>query len=109
MTYLERGQQIRANCDDIAWAPSKLARGLSVKDVAVADGLEMQFVRLDPGASIPVHTHDAPEFIYVLEGELIVGGERLTRGCASIASVASTHNDVHSEKGCVFLLVDRPI
>lgn len=109
MTYLERGEQFRVRCDDLPWIPSKLAPGLSVKDVAVTGGLEMQFVRLDPGATIPVHTHECPEFIYVLEGELIVGGERLTQGWASIASVGSTHTDVHSEKGCVFLLVDRPI
>lgn len=109
MTYLERGQQFRAFCDAIPWTPSKLAAGLFVKDVAVTDGLEMQFVRLEPGANIPIHTHECPEFIYVLEGELIVAGERLTKGWASIASVSSTHSDVHSDKGCVFLLVDRPI
>jgi hypothetical protein len=26
-----------------------------------------------------------------------------------VASVESVHSDVHSEKGCVFVLVDRPL
>ncbi|MBV9009056.1 MAG: cupin domain-containing protein [Verrucomicrobia bacterium] len=109
MNYLDNAQQIRADCNGLPWTPSKLAPGLSVKDVAVADGLEMQLVRLDPGATIPVHTHECPEFIYILEGELIIGGERLTEGSASVASIGSTHTDVHSDKGCIFLLVDKPI
>jgi hypothetical protein len=26
-----------------------------------------------------------------------------------VASVGSVHSDVHSESGCVFVLVDRPL
>jgi hypothetical protein len=26
-----------------------------------------------------------------------------------VASVTSVHSDVHSESGCVFVLVDRPL
>jgi anti-sigma factor ChrR (cupin superfamily) len=80
-----------------------------VKDVAVTDGLEMQIVRLEPDARLPLHTHECPEFIYVLEGELIIGDRRLSDGWASVASVGSVHPDVHSETGCVFVLVDRPL
>ena len=80
-----------------------------MKDVAVTNGLEMQIVRLEPGARIPPHTHECPEFIYVLEGELMLGDERLGPGSASIASVGSVHSEVHSETGCVFVLVDRPV
>jgi quercetin dioxygenase-like cupin family protein len=80
-----------------------------VKDVAVTNGLEMQIVRLEPGARIPPHTHECPEFIYILEGELMLGDERLGPGSASIASVGSVHSEVHSETGCVFVLVDRPV
>lgn len=80
-----------------------------MKDVAVTNGLEMQIVRLEPGARIPPHTHECPEFIYILEGELMLGDERLGPGSASIASVGSVHSEVHSETGCVFVLVDRPV
>lgn len=109
MKTLNSGETLFRVCDDLPWQPSKLAPGLSVKDVAVTDGLELQLVRLDPGARIPVHTHESPEFIYVLEGELIIGEERLGGGGASVASVGSKHSDVRSETGCVFVLVDRPL
>ena len=39
-----------------------------VKDVAVTGGLEMQIVRFEPGARLPLHEHECPERIYVLEG-----------------------------------------
>jgi len=109
MNALKSGQLLCVRCDDLPWKPSTIAPGVFVKDVAVTDGLEMQIVRLEPGAQLPLHTHECPEFIYVLEGELILEGGRLSQGWASVASVESVHSDVHSEKGCVFVLVDRPL
>ena len=96
-------------CEDLPWKPSTFAAEVFVKDVAVTGGLEMQIVRLQPGARLPLHRHECPEFIYVLEGDVTLAGQKLTPGWASIASVGSTHADVHSEKGCVFVLVDRPL
>jgi quercetin dioxygenase-like cupin family protein len=96
-------------CDELPWKPSTFATGLSVKDVAVTNGLEMQIVRVEPGARIPFHTHESPEFIYVLEGDLMLGAQRLGPGSASVAAIGSVHADVHSESGCVFVLVDRPV
>lgn len=109
MDHLDRGKLLCVRCDDLPWNPSTFADGLFVKDVAVTDGLEMQILRFEPGARLPLHEHECPEFIYVLEGELIVAGQRLTSGWASVASVGSTHSDVHSETGCVLVLVDRPL
>ncbi len=109
MDILKSGQLVCVECGDLPWKPSTFAYGVFVKDVAVADGLEMQVVRLEPGAQIPLHIHECPEFIYVLEGELMIGAHRLRRGWASVASVGSVHSDVQSETGCVFLLVDRPV
>lgn len=109
MNELDAGQLLCVRCDELPWKPSTFAAGLSVKDVAMTQGLEMQIVRMEPGARIPPHTHECPEFIYVLEGELSVGTQRLGPGSASVASVGSVHADVHSETGCVFVLVDRPV
>ena len=93
----------------MAWKASTFGPGLFVKDVAVTAGVEMQLVRLEPGARLPLHTHEAPEFIYVLEGEVTIGGQQLSPGWASIAAIGSVHADVHSGTGCVFLLVDKPL
>lgn len=109
MDELDHGSLLCVRCDDLPWKPSTFAAGLSVKDVAVTGGLEMQILRFEPGARLPLHKHECPEFIYVLEGELIVAGQRLSSGWASVASVGSVHSDVHSEKGCVLVLVDRPL
>jgi len=109
MNELDSGQLFCVQCDELPWKPSTFAAGLFVKDVAMTNGLEMQIVRVEPGARIPLHTHECPEFIYVLEGELSMGAQRLGPGWASVASVGSVHADVHSETGCVFVLVDRPV
>jgi anti-sigma factor ChrR (cupin superfamily) len=109
MNNLESGQLLCLRCDDLSWKPSTLAAGVFVKDVAVTAGLEMQIVRLEPGAGLPLHKHESPEFIYVLEGELTLGDQHLSRSWASVASIGSVHADVHSETGCVFVLVDRPL
>ena len=102
MNDLESGQLLCVRCDDLPWKPSTFAAGVFVKDVAVTGGLEMQIVRFEPGARLPLHTHECPEFIYVLEGELILGGQHLGRGWASVASVGSVHSDVLFRNGlCV--------
>ena len=93
--------------DDLPWRPSKMAAGVLVKDVAVTDGWEMQIVRVEPGARFPSHTHEGPEFVFILEGELVQAGRRLGPGWASVARSGTIDEDVHSETGCVFVLVDR--
>jgi anti-sigma factor ChrR (cupin superfamily) len=64
-------------------------------------------VRFEPGARFPVHAHERPEFLFVLEGELVQNGRRLGPGWASVAGAGSVDENVHSETGCVFVLVDR--
>jgi anti-sigma factor ChrR (cupin superfamily) len=109
MNPLDDGELVCLSCEDLPWKPSAFAAGVSVKDVAVSGGLEMQLVRFQPGTRLPLHQHEIPEFIYVLEGELSIAGQRLSRGWASVASAGSVHADVHSDSGCVFVLVDRPL
>jgi anti-sigma factor ChrR (cupin superfamily) len=107
MNLVERGAMSSVNTDDLPWRPSTFAERVSVKDIAKTDGWEMQLVRCEPGARFPVHTHDGPEFLFVLEGELIQAGRRLGPGWVSVAAVGSVDDDVHSEAGCMFVLVDR--
>jgi anti-sigma factor ChrR (cupin superfamily) len=85
--------------------PSTVAAKVCVKDLGMADGYAMQLVRFEPGAVFPPHIHRGPEFVYILEGELIQRGRRLGPGWASIAARGSLDDDVHSEQGCAFLTV----
>lgn len=109
MKILNQGETFLLQTDEVSWKPSTFAKGLSVKDIAIADGLEMQFVQMEAGAKIPVHTHELSEFIYIIEGELIISGKVLNKGCVSIAAAGSQHLDVHTVDGCTFLLIDKPV
>jgi anti-sigma factor ChrR (cupin superfamily) len=95
------------NTVDLLWRPSTFAPGVFVKDIATTDGWEMQIVRFEPGARVPLHTHERPEFLFILEGELVQAGRRLGPGWASVAGAGSVDEDVHSDTGCTFVLVDR--
>jgi anti-sigma factor ChrR (cupin superfamily) len=98
---------LSVNVADLPWRPSTMASGVFVKDIAVTDGWEMQLVRFGPGARVPVHRHERPEFLFILEGELVQAGRRMGPGWASVAAAGTIDQDVHSETGCVFVLVDR--
>ena len=103
----QRSPILSVNVADLPWRPSSVAAGVFVKDIAVTDGWEMQVVRFEPGARFPLHTHERPEFVFVLEGELVQAGRRMGPGWASVAEAGTIDEDVHSESGCVFVLVDR--
>src|SRR5262245_31005773 len=107
MSLLEQGASKCVNTKDLPWRPSTFTTGVFVKDVATTEGWEMQIVRFEPGARFPIHTHERPEFVFVLEGELVQAGRRMGPGWASVASSGSVDEDVHSDTGCVFVLVDR--
>lgn len=54
-----------------------------VKDLTGIPGKEvlMMIVEYPPGGADPVHRHDAPGFIYVLEGSIVMqvkGGKKVT-------------------------------
>jgi anti-sigma factor ChrR (cupin superfamily) len=87
------------------WRASTFAPGVEVKDLGEANGRAMQLVRFPPGTVFPVHKHEGPEFVYILEGEMLQNGQRLGRGWASVSSAGTVDEDVRSETGCVFLLV----
>jgi anti-sigma factor ChrR (cupin superfamily) len=87
------------------WRASTSAAKVHVKDLGTAEGRSMQLVRFEPGSVFPLHLHHGPEFIYILEGELIQCGRRLGPGWASVAGTGSVDDDVRSESGCTFLTV----
>ena len=107
MRQLPPGSLHSVRVDDLPWRASAVAPGILVRDIALTDGWEMQMVRCDPGARFPAHVHAGPEFLFVLEGELVQGGRRLGPGWATVGAAGSVDADVRSDTGCVFVLVDR--
>jgi len=107
MRPLPPGSLHAVRVDDLPWRPSAMASGILVRDIAATDGWEMQMVRCEPGARFPVHTHAGPEFLFILEGELVQSGRRLGPGWAAVGAAGSVDADVRSDAGCLFILVDR--
>jgi anti-sigma factor ChrR (cupin superfamily) len=86
------------------WLDSKVARGVQVKNLGKANGRAMQLVRFEPGTVFPFHEHKGPEFIFLLEGEAVQNGKRLTAGWAGVAEQGTVDDQFRSDTGCVFLL-----
>lgn len=97
-------QFIFNDVDELQWIHSKFAKGVEVKQLGKANGRALQLVRFQAGASFPAHTHSDCEFIYVLSGEVIQNGKRLTSGCSAVASAGTIDETFTSPTGCTFLL-----
>jgi anti-sigma factor ChrR (cupin superfamily) len=81
--------------------------GASVKLLSLneKEGYAVVMGKLGPGAHYPAHTHIGPEEVYVVSGDLKIGGDYLGAGDFHHAAAGSTHEINHSEKGCVIIAV----
>jgi quercetin dioxygenase-like cupin family protein len=61
-------------------------------------------LKFEAGATYPYHNHPAGEEVFVLEGDAIIGGERLSAGDYLYTPPDCKHS-VHSENGCVLLFI----
>ncbi|MFK4442551.1 anti-sigma factor ChrR (cupin superfamily) [Caballeronia udeis] len=104
MTAGQEAKFIFTDSNTAPWQDSKLAKGVVVKNLGKANGRAMQLVRFEPGAVLPTHKHEGPEFIFMLEGEAIQNGQVLTAGWAGVAETGSADVLFRSDKGCLFLL-----
>ncbi len=91
--------------NSVPWRKSAFAEGIEVKDLGAADGRSVQLVGFAPGDSLPLHRDEGPAFIYLLEGEALQQGHRLSTGWAAVASIGTMGANFHSPAGCMFLTV----
>ncbi|MBX9770707.1 MAG: cupin domain-containing protein [Candidatus Obscuribacterales bacterium] len=94
-----------SHVDSIPWRKSAFAEGVFIKDLGTSDGQSVQLVKFEPNASFPRHTHSGPEFIYMLDGEAIQQGNRITAGSIAIAGKDTEETEFYSNNGCTFLLI----
>ncbi len=89
---------------EVTW--ETIGRGLQRKILFVnrVEGYLSFLLRLAPGARLPDHGHRLPEECVVLEGEMIVGKQRLGPGDYHVAEANSIHRDVYSETGGVVFI-----
>jgi quercetin dioxygenase-like cupin family protein len=71
----------------------------------VERGYAVALGKLDPGTRYPEHRHQGPEEIFILSGDLTIGGQRLDAGDFHHADAGTTHGVNFSETGCVILAV----
>jgi quercetin dioxygenase-like cupin family protein len=96
--------------DESAWKAIKVP-GVSVRVLRAdkATGESTTLIRFDPGTRFPAHNHPAGEEVYVVEGDLQIGGERLRAGDYLYTPPDGKHAAA-SEGGCVFLVtLPRPV
>ncbi|HVY70175.1 MAG TPA: cupin domain-containing protein [Verrucomicrobiae bacterium] len=91
---------------DKGWLPLPV-RGAFVKLLSFdeAQGYAIVLGKLDPGASYPAHNHHSGEDLFMLTGDLHIGGEKLTAGDFHHAAAGSSHGINYSEQGCTLLAV----
>lgn len=83
---------------------SELAPGVHMKRLH-RDGLARSFlVRLEPGAALPVHRHDADEERLVLEGEVFLGELRVAAGDDHLARGGTMHGQISSPHGALLFI-----
>ena len=81
--------------------------GASVKLLSLnaKEGYAIVMGKLAPGARYPAHTHIGPEEVYVVSGDLKIGGDYLGAGDFHHAAAGSTHDINFSENGCIIIAV----
>ena len=103
-------EQIVVRSGEEAWRALKVA-GVSVKALRrdAETGGSTALVRLEAGARFPAHNHPAGEEVFVLEGDVLIGPDRLTAGDYLYTPPNGKHA-ASSQGGCVFLVtLPRPV
>jgi quercetin dioxygenase-like cupin family protein len=96
--------------DGAAWQSSKVP-GVSFRVLRrnAESGESTALVRLEPGARFPAHNHPAGEEVFVLEGDVLIGPDRLKPGDYLYTPPDGKHA-ASSEGGCVFLVtLPKPV
>ena len=101
-------------------APEAKVTSLMSKDLASLSGKEITMITVEypPGASDPIHRHNAHGFIYVLEGSIVMqvkGGKEVTltpgqtfyEGPNDIHVVGRNASKTQPAKFVVFLVKDK--
>ena len=101
-----RPRYLFTDSNALPWSPAEDIEGVEIKTLVSANGQTMELYRFAPDTSYPRHLHEDPEFVYMIEGEAILDGQRLEPGWASGAEAGTIEQDFRSgPNGCVFLTV----
>ena len=90
--------------DEGTWR--ELAPGVQIKVLHQdsATNTMSYFVRMEPGAHAPFHSHTQEEHCLVLEGEVTIDEQVLRSGDWHVAQPGSTHANFWSKAGCMLFI-----
>jgi anti-sigma factor ChrR (cupin superfamily) len=92
-----------------AW--HKLAPGIVFKVLHLepATNTRSILIRMQPGTSIPVHSHKQEEHCLVIEGEVTIGEHVFRSGDWHVAMPGTSHSNFSTTTGClVFIRAENP-
>lgn len=96
---------VRENKGD--WLPLVAKIEIKILHTDLETGSTTSLWRLQPGAELPSHPHDADEECLVLEGEFIIGEHRLYAGDYHLAKKGFTHPASTSPLGGLLMIRSR--
>lgn len=106
MANKSENQLVRSQQIDWQPLPEEGITGIYVKvlqydqETSRAPTILLKFV---PGATYPAHTHPGGEEVFVLEGEITLGGDHLVAG-DYLYTAPNNNHAVRSDTGCIVLL-----
>ncbi len=92
--------------DKIVW--KQVYKGFSefVPNLSHKDDDELKLIKMDPGASVPLHSHGGKEFILVLDGSFQDENGTYSKGDIQINDQKIKHTPMASkEHGCICLTI----
>lgn len=93
------------------WRPAKGGTGVSVKLLRrdAVSGAVTVLLRFDAGGRFPAHRHPAGEEVYVVEGAVRIGKDRLHQGDYLYAEPDSVHAVSSEVGGTILVVLPKPV
>ena len=96
--------KVVGSLDKIKW--KKVFRGFSEFSLNINDENNLKLIKMEPGISGPLHSHDGKEFILVLNGSFHDEYGKYSKGDLQINDQNIKHTPIASEdEGCVCLTI----
>lgn len=90
--------------DDLNW--KSIYKGFNEFNVPVNDDDTIKLIKMDPGASVPLHSHNGKEFILVIDGSFRDEYGKFEKGNIQINDQEIKHHPTACDKnGCICLSI----
>jgi len=102
---LDQSGLLIARAETINWQPQRVP-GCWIKPLLVEQQRKIatSLVRMDPGTHFPAHRHGGPEEVFLLDGDLVIEGQKMKPGDYCRAETGTIHAESYTESGCLFFL-----